>query len=153
MHGLLSVFLGGRIPIRVLILIVASVSENVCILIEIAGRRPCQDICFLFSNFFPGWWLWVLRVFVEQSSIPYGCRCGWITVSGPSEKYWDAEDDWKSSLHVPLYTAHTFDWEPFCRRTTKKSNKLFCFGTMKGKSPLQICYIDTGANVLNSTSF
>lgn len=30
---------------------VASMSENVCILIEIAGKRPCQDMCFLFSSF------------------------------------------------------------------------------------------------------
>lgn len=31
---------------------VASMSENVCILIEIAGKRPYQDMCFLFP-FFP----------------------------------------------------------------------------------------------------
>lgn len=48
-------------------------------------------------------------VFVEQSSIAYGCQRGWITLSGPSEKHWDTEDKWKSSLHALLYTVHTFN--------------------------------------------
>lgn len=112
MHALLSVFSGekhfcSRISIRVLILflmcsVVASSSEkSLYFLIEIAGKRPRQYICFFFL--LPGLVALNSGVFSQQSSKPYGCRCGWITVSRPSEKHRDAEDNWKSSLQAVFF--------------------------------------------------
>lgn len=76
MHALLSVFSGekhfcSRISIRVLILflmcsVVASSSEkSLYFLIEIAGKRPRQYICFFFCS--PGWWLWIRGCFLSRA--------------------------------------------------------------------------------------
>lgn len=75
---MVKLYMNGPFSVEVFnidVCFVASMSENVCILIEIAGENPYQDMCFFFL-FFPGWWLHILRVFVEQISIPYGCQCG-----------------------------------------------------------------------------
>lgn len=167
MHGLLSV-LGGETFVRLYFNQGFNIDVHRCRHVSKclhsywdSRKEALSGYVFSFFSFFPGWWLRILGVFVEQSSIPYGCQSGWITVSSPSEKYWDAEDNWKSSLYAPLYAVHTFNFDDFfffCRRSKKKkSNKSFCSGTcvwteaIQGKSQLQICYIDTGENVLNST--
>lgn len=71
--------------------------------------------------------------------------------SGPTEERGGAEESWKSSLHSACHKALTFDGGLLCGRATNGRMSYFALGPKRGKSLLQICYIDTGEHVLNSS--
>lgn len=134
--------------------------DEVHILTEIAGKRPCQDMCVFF---FPrAWWLHIYCVCAaaEQYTIWLSMWMNYCQPFPPSSS--QMQEITAKALYVllsaerPPFTEISF----FCffAMERQESNKLFCFGTcvrtaaaaaVQEKCQLQVCYINIVENVLN----